>query len=153
MLTLRPPLLLCPKDFSRRYNNKLDVLEAGDLSEQPPVGIPCINISALASVATSMAKLASENCTESIIDQESISFSLPLSSKETSSTDAQSPYNLKDEQDLQNLLTSDLNLKNTCTSNDIEIIDDENNENVERAASGLLETNNLYSYDINTIPE
>uniref|UniRef100_A0A1B0AHD6 Uncharacterized protein n=1 Tax=Glossina pallidipes TaxID=7398 RepID=A0A1B0AHD6_GLOPL len=129
MVTLRPPLLLCPKDFSRRYNNKLDVLEAGDLSEQPPVGIPCINISALASVATSMAKLASENCTESIIDQESISFSLPLSSKETSSTDAQSPYNLKDEQDLQNLLSPDLNLKNSCTSNDIEIIDDENNEN------------------------
>ncbi|KAL9898320.1 uncharacterized protein ACN427_006525 [Glossina fuscipes fuscipes] len=152
MLTLRPPVLLCSKDFSRRYINKLDVLDAGDLSEQPPLGIPCINISAVASVATSMAKLASENCAESMIDQESISLSLPLSSKETSSTDAQSPYPLKDEDDLRNLLSSDLNLKNSCTSHDVEIMDDDANP-VERAETVLVESNSLYSYDINTIPE
>uniref|UniRef100_A0A1A9X1C6 Uncharacterized protein n=1 Tax=Glossina brevipalpis TaxID=37001 RepID=A0A1A9X1C6_9MUSC len=56
MQTLRPPLLLCPKDFSRTCADKLDVLDAGDLTEQPLSGVPCINIS-----ATSMAKLASSS--------------------------------------------------------------------------------------------
>lgn len=58
---LRPPVILCPKEFSRIYANKIAVLEAGDLSIQPPPGTPCINVSTMAFVASSVAKLASEH--------------------------------------------------------------------------------------------
>lgn len=39
-----PPLLLLPKEFTRDYRNKEDVLLARDLSVKPTVNAPCITV-------------------------------------------------------------------------------------------------------------
>lgn len=51
---------MCPKDFDRHYTNKYDVLHADDLSVVPPPDAPCINVSALANVASAVANIASD---------------------------------------------------------------------------------------------
>lgn len=49
MQSLRPPITLSSKAFGRTYANKLEVLEAADLSVQPLPDAPCINVVALTS--------------------------------------------------------------------------------------------------------
>lgn len=60
MRSIRPPILLNSKEFDRHYRDSREVYNANDLSHIQIPGIPCINISVLAAVATNVAKLASE---------------------------------------------------------------------------------------------
>lgn len=41
---IEPPLLLLPKEFTRDYRNKEEVLLANDLSVKPTVNAPCITV-------------------------------------------------------------------------------------------------------------
>ncbi|XP_053969967.1 uncharacterized protein LOC128871863 [Anastrepha ludens] len=61
---LHPPVLLCSKQFSRVYNNILDVLCAKDLYIHPPSCVLCINVASLECVAPSLMDLA---CNKSFI--------------------------------------------------------------------------------------
>lgn len=41
---LEPPVMLLPQEFTRDYRDKLDVLEANDLSVVPSVTAPCLSV-------------------------------------------------------------------------------------------------------------
>jgi hypothetical protein len=44
LVPIVPPLLLLAKDFTKTYGDKLEVLQADDLSMNPCVEEPCINV-------------------------------------------------------------------------------------------------------------
>lgn len=73
---------MCPNEFSRSYVNKLQVYDVGDLFVQPPSGVPCVNVSTMAAVATSISRLATENVEHtdrSYVGSNPSSFNLQLS--------------------------------------------------------------------------
>lgn len=89
MRSLRPPILLNSKEFDRHYKDSLEVYNTNDLSDIQIPGIPCINISVLASVATSVAKMASDGSGGTDEDREpQYSMSLPETSAKTTSRES-----------------------------------------------------------------